>query len=110
MPDNIFMKALLIIVLELLVAVLLGFKSRKALFTVFFLNLLTGPLLNFIFSLSDLGLFIAENPVLLIILQLLIILFEWLLLALILRGSKKKLLLLSVLMNLCSFIVVRLVF
>ncbi len=110
MADNMVMAALLTIALEVAVAVLLGFKSKKTILAVIFLNLLSGPLLNFLFALSDLAAFIAENPVLKIALLLLIIVAEWLLLVFILRDSRKKLLRLSVLMNLCSFAAVMLVF
>ena len=109
MADNMVMAALLTIALEVAVAVLLGFKSKKTILAVIFLNLLSGPLLNFLFALSDLAAFIAENPVLKIAL-LLIIVAEWLLLVFILRDSRKKLLRLSVLMNLCSFAAVMPVF
>ncbi len=103
--NSFFLPLVLTIIIEGLVALAKGYRSRKQQLVIFLINLLTNSLLNFIVlfcyfsaSLDSLG-FLQ-----ILCLEVLIIIAEWRLLFYVFRDNSKKLLSLSITMNAISFI------
>jgi hypothetical protein len=103
---SIFLLAFLLTVLvEISVAFLFGFKNKKAILAVVFINLITNPMLNYFLIINNYFSFVFISAVTLLVLEVIIVLVEWLLLVFVLRQSFKKLLVLSIAMNFCSYFV-----
>jgi len=88
--------------IELIVALILGFRSTDQLWAVGYVNLITNPLLNYFL------LFCAKFHVMaigwggILILEVLIVIAEWLLMLYALKKQPVRLFLLSLIMNTCS--------
>ncbi len=90
------------IVIELCVALLLGYRSAAAWRTVIFMNLITHPLLTYILWVNAYIKF-ADTVVLVAILEIAVVFMEWGLLYFVLRDKPRRLLFLSFAANASSF-------
>lgn len=98
------------VITEILVAILFGFRNKNSILTVFFINLITNPILNYFlwinnYYISHFSFIDTYNFPDILILEIIIIFIEWLLLEYILRQNSDKLFILSFIMNFCSFII-----
>jgi len=103
LTSNYLLTLLLTLVIEVLVALVFGYRNKFALLSIIFVNLITNPLLNYILWLNTSSAFFTTIITNLILLEILVVLAEWLLLVFALRRSFKPLLLLSSAMNFVSF-------
>ena len=87
------------IVIELLVAIALGYRKKNELLAVVAINLITNPISN------ALEVFIHISFIGLLVLEVFIVLWEWRMLVWTLGIDSKKLLTLSIATNLSSFVV-----
>jgi hypothetical protein len=94
---------LLTILIEVLVALIFGFRSKKEILSVILVNLITEPLLNYFLLINSLFSLVAVNIQFLLLLETIVILTEWRLLVYTLQRNSKRLLVLSLIMNLTSF-------
>jgi hypothetical protein len=97
-------------VVEVAVAVFLGYRRPKEISAVILVNLLTNPSLNFLLFLNDYYGVVKRGWPLILFLEAAVILIEWALLVFALQGNKKSLLRLSVAMNTCSYLTGVLIF
>jgi hypothetical protein len=97
-------------IVEIAVALLLGYRRPREIIAVFLVNLVTNPSLNYLVFLNDYFGLIQERLPLILFLELAVILIEWALLVIALRGDKRSLLGLSFLMNTCSYLTGVLIF
>ncbi len=95
---------ILTILVELLIAYIIGYRKREILALIFALNLLTNPLLNYFILLNSQMKLIELSIQVIILLEIIVIITEFLLLSAVLKKEKTKLLILSILMNLASFL------
>ncbi len=90
--------------IEIIVILLWGLKTRRAVLSVVLVNVITNPLLNYgLWFLSRGGMHVTYTTIL--IAEIAIVLLEWLLLMALLNQPRLKLLLISFSMNACSFLV-----
>lgn len=92
---------ILTLIVELPIAALFGLRNKKALLSVFLINLITNPLANVLAALMTISFYIFGF----IFIEIIVILTEWRLLVYSNLGSKTKMFWLSVVMNVVSAIV-----
>jgi hypothetical protein len=97
-------------IVEIAVALVLGYRRPREIVAVFLINLLTNPSLNYLLYLNDHFGFIRNRFPLILILEVAVVLIEWALLVFALRGNKKSLFVLSLAMNTCSYLTGGLIF
>ncbi|MFA6354198.1 MAG: hypothetical protein WCX12_00740 [Candidatus Paceibacterota bacterium] len=110
MPNNFFPALLLTIAVEVLIAVILGFRNKNSIVSVVCVNLITNPILNYFLWINNAYSFIRVNITIVLFFEILIVFIELLLLTFALRQNVKKMLVLSIVMNLFSYIVGVLIF
>jgi hypothetical protein len=103
-PNNILTALLYTEIIEVVVGFLLGFRDKKSILAIVFINLITNPILNYILWLNNYYSFLRINTKVIILFEIIIVFIEWRLLLFALRRNSGKLLILSILMNLCSFL------
>jgi hypothetical protein len=101
---------LLTIVIELLVACFFGYRKKLEIFSIICINLLTNPLLNYLFLINNHFSFMIINLFVIISLEVLVVLIEWKLLVYALHENSRKMFVLSLAMNFCSYIAGVLIF
>ena len=94
------------ILVESVVAMLLGYRKKLEIATIILINLITNPLMNYLIII---GVFLAPSDrvstiITTLFLEIVVVFVEWLLLRFALRSDSKKLFVLSLVMNVCSFI------
>jgi len=89
----------LTLIIEISTALFLGYREKSQLLSIFFINLITHPAINYILWLN----IIFANTINLIVLEIIIILVEWLLLVFVINKNKWRLLVLVLSMNFFSF-------
>ena len=110
MHGDALLALLLTEVIEVSVALLLGFRSRREIAAVILVNLVTNPCLNYLLLLNRyLGLVPINLPIILA-LEAGVVLVEWGLLVYALHRNPMSLLRLSFAMNACSYLAGTLVF
>ena len=97
-------------VVEITVALLLGYRRPRQIMAVFLVNLVTNPSVNYLVFLNDNFGVIPDRLSLILFLELAVIFVEWALLVIALRENKKSLLGLSFVMNTCSYLAGVLIF
>jgi hypothetical protein len=97
---NYFVAFFLTIIVESLVAVSFGFRSREALLAVVCVNVITHPLLVYLLWLN---IFIGSALLSIPFLEILVVIVEWRLLVYALVKNSKKLLIMSAVMNAASY-------
>src|SRR5258708_17702423 len=97
-------------VVEVAVAVFLGYRRPKEIIAVILVNLLTNPSLNFLLFLNDYYGVVQRGWPLILLLEAAVILIEWALLVFALHENQKSLLGLSFVMNTCSYLTGVLIF
>jgi len=102
--NSLFFALLLTIIIELIIAWLLGYKKKPEIITIILINVITNPLLNYLLLINDRSSFFKITLGIIILLELIVVLIEWGLLFFTLQEKPKKLLVLSFVMNLCSFL------
>lgn len=91
------------IAIEILVAVVFGYRNKVAILSVVLVNLITNPLANYIVLFNTYIHLLPEN-ILVGILEISIVFAEWGLLVYTLKKEPRKLLLLSITMNMASYL------
>ena len=107
--DNL-LALLLTEIVEITVALFLGYRRPREIIAVILVNLVTNPSLNYLLFLNDHFGIIRQRFPLILFLELGVVLIEWALLVLALRGNKKSLFVLSFAMNTCSYLTGGLIF
>lgn len=106
-----FLSALfLTIVIELAVVFFFGFRKKKEIIAIIFINLLTNPILNYLLLVNNHFSFFKPDLSIILFLEVIVVLTEWRLLVFSLQEESKKLLALSTAMNFCSYLVGVLIF
>jgi hypothetical protein len=95
---------ILTLIVELAVAVLFGYKSKRELTGIAAVSLVTNPILNFIFLSNNYFAFLIVNVWSILIMESAIVLIEWLMLRYALNDKPIRLLLMSIAMNSCSYL------
>ncbi|PIR78571.1 MAG: hypothetical protein COU28_00885 [Candidatus Magasanikbacteria bacterium CG10_big_fil_rev_8_21_14_0_10_36_16] len=95
----------LTMVIELGVALFLGFRKKIEIIAIIFVNLLTNPILNYLLLVNNHFSFFKTNLLIILLLELLVVLAEWKLLLYIIQDKSSKIFKLSFVMNFCSYIV-----
>lgn len=95
---------LLTVILELIVALIFGYRKIIELLAIFFINLITNPAVNLILMFYLYVTYFEMNLLVLLSLELLVVYAEWKLLVYVLQKNYKKLLMLSSTMNFVSFL------
>ena len=93
---------LLTILIEVLVALIFGYKRKKEILSVILVNLITQPLLNYFLLIDSYFSLDAVNIQFILLLEIMVILVEWQLLVWTLQRKLKSLFVLSIVMNLAS--------
>jgi hypothetical protein len=95
----------LTILVEVSIALALGYREKTEVISVILINLMTQPVLNyFLFVVSNFSLFYVTVQAILS-LEALVILIEWRLLAYVSQENSRRLLLLSLAMNVASYLI-----
>jgi hypothetical protein len=94
---------LLTILIEVFVALMFGYKSKKEILSVILLNFITQPVLSLFLVVNSYFSLISVNIQSMLLLEIIVILVEWQLLVYALRRNPKRLFVLSLVMNLASF-------
>jgi hypothetical protein len=97
-------------IVEIAVALFLGYRRPREIIAVFLVNLVTNPSLNYILFLNDYYGVIQRGWAVILVSEIAVILIEWVLLVFALRDNPKSLLRLSFTMNICSYLVGVLIF
>ncbi len=105
-----FLALFLTLIIELSVAYALGFKKRKYLITILFINLITHPLLCYFLWLNSNLSIIPINYVSIIIMEILVVIVESVLLYFTMKQKYLNMLILSLSMNAVSFLIGLLIF
>lgn len=95
---------LITVAIELVVALIMGFRKADELWAVVYVNIITNPLLNYFILMNREFRFIRMDFLILNLIEIAIVLVEWRLLVFALRQNSRRLLLLSFLMNLTSYV------
>ena len=97
-------------IVEVAVALFLGYRHWRAIIAVILVNLVTNPSLNYLLFLNEgLGIIKHRFPLILFS-ELGVVVVEWALLVFALREDKKSLFVLSFAMNTCSYLTGLLIF
>jgi len=97
-------------IVEVTVALILGYRRPREIVAVILVNLVTNPSLNYLLSLNNHFGIIRHRLPLILFSELGVVLIEWILLVFALRRNKKSLLILSFTMNACSYLTGVLIF
>ena len=97
-------------IVEIAVALFLGYRRPRAIIAVFLINLVTNPSLNYLLFLNDYFGIIRYRWPLILLSEVAVVLVEWALLLFALRGNKTSLFVLSFAMNTCSYLTGVLIF
>ena len=97
-------------IVEIAVALFLGYRRPREITAVFLVNLVTNPSLNYLLFLNDYFGIIRYRWPLILFSEVAVVLVEWALLVFALRGNKKSLFVLSFTMNICSYLTGVLIF
>jgi O-antigen/teichoic acid export membrane protein len=108
--SNLILALALTVVIEIIVAILLGYRKKWELLTIVLINVITNPILNYILIVNSYFNWLSINIFIVISLEVIVVIVEWLLLKYTFRKDSKKLLILSVAMNATSFLVGLLLF
>lgn len=95
---------LLTIAIEVVVALLFGYRKKSEIATIIFINLITNPLLNYLLFINSYFGTVQISTITILILEIIVVSVEWLLLIFTLKQNQKKLFALSVVMNFCSYV------
>jgi hypothetical protein len=101
---------LLTILIEVSVALVFGYRSKREIFSVLLVNLITEPVLNYLLLINSYFSLVSASILFILLLESVVILVEWRLLAYALDGDSKRLFVLSLVMNLASLVVGLLLF
>jgi len=96
---------LLTVIIEIFVGYLFLLRDRESIVTIFFINLLTNPLINYLVFLNSKLNLLETNWYIIIILEVCIVLLESRLLVSVLKKESKRMLMLSIIMNSSSFLI-----
>jgi hypothetical protein len=91
-------------IVEIAVALVLGYRRPQEIVAVFLVNLVTNPSLNYLLFLNDKFGIIQQRLPLIFVLEVAVVFIEWAFLVFALRGNKKSLFVLSLTMNTCSYL------
>jgi hypothetical protein len=105
-----FLALLLTEIIEIIIAIILGYKDLKVIVGVFLINLITNPLLNYFLKLNATYLFISTTFTNLIILEIFVSIIEGIFLYYLLNRQAKPAIFLSITMNFGSFLIGRFAF
>ena len=97
-------------IVEITVALFLGYRRPREIIAVILVNLVTNPSLNYLLFLNDHFGIIRERFPLILFLEAAVVLIEWALLVVALRRSNRSLFVLSLTMNTCSYLTGGLIF
>ena len=107
---DVLLALLLTEIVEIAVAVFLGYRRPREIIAVFLVNLVTNPSLNYLLFLNEYFSIIRQRLPLILFSEVAVVLIEWALLVFALRGNKKSLFVLSFAMNTCSYLTGVLIF
>lgn len=107
---DLLLALLLTEVVEIAVALFLGYRRRRVIIAIFLVNLVTNPSLNYLLFLNEYFGIIRQRLPLILFSEVAVVLIEWALLVFALRGNKKSLFVLSFAMNTCSYLTGVLIF
>lgn len=107
---HVLLALLLTEIVEIAVALVLGYRRAREIIAVILVNLVTNPALNYLLFLNDSFGVIRQRLPLILFLELGVVLVEWALLVFTLRRNKTSLLVLSFTMNTCSYLTGVLIF
>ena len=107
---DVLLALLLTEVVEIAVALLLGYRRLREIIAVFLVNLITNPSLNYLLFLNEYFSIIRQRLPLILFSEVAVVLIEWALLVFALRGNKRSLFVLSFAMNTCSYLTGVLIF
>jgi hypothetical protein len=107
---NVLLALLLTEIVEIAVALFLGYRRPREIIAVFLVNLVTNPSLNYLLFLNEYFSIIRYRLPLILFSELAVVLVEWALLVFALRENKKSLFVLSFAMNTCSYLIGVLIF
>ena len=107
---DVLLALLLTEIVEIAVAVFLGYRRPREIIAVFLVNLVTNPSLNYLLFLNEYFSIIRQRLPLILFSEVAVVLIEWALLVFALRGNKKPLFVLSFAMNTCSYLTGVLIF
>jgi hypothetical protein len=85
-------------------------RSKRELWTVVLINVITNPLLNYLIAVNGYFHLISQTTILILCLEVAVVLVEWRLLVWVLGQNSRKMLLLSFVMNACSYLAGLLIF
>lgn len=100
---NLLIALLFTLLVELVIAIFFGFKTKIDFIAIVLVNLITNPTLNYWLLLNRNFSLIEINLTSTLLLELIVILVEWKLLVFSLPRKSKRLLVLSLIMNVCSY-------
>jgi len=108
--EHYFLALILTLIIELSVAYVFGFRNKKNITTIIFINLVTHPLLCYFLWMNSVIFIIPVNYFSIIILEILVVLLESVLLLFALKQKYLNMLKLSFGINMVSFLVGLLIF
>jgi len=91
--------------IEIIVALIFGYRNKRAVMSIIFVNLITNPLTNYFLWLNTYFHLFSADLLHVIMLEILVVCIEWGLLVFALRRNIRSLLPLALTMNSASFIV-----
>lgn len=100
----------LTVLIELIIAFLLGYRTKSEIIAIICVNLITNPVLNYLLLLNYHFSIIKAEELLVLFLELSVVLVEWRLLVYALQQKSWQLFLLSLVMNSCSYLIGVLIF
>ncbi len=100
----------LTILIELVVAYFLGYRTKLEIIAIVCINSITNPVLNYLLLLNHHFSIIKAEELLVLFLELAVVLVEWRLLVYALQQKSWKMFLLSMVMNSCSYLMGVLIF
>jgi hypothetical protein len=103
--NNLILALFLTLIIEIAVALLLGYRTRLELKTIFWVNVITNPILNYILYLCIIFNLLKINLTLELLFELIVVLIEWRIMVSVFRKKKSgNIFILSLLMNMSSFL------
>ncbi|MHB1000669.1 MAG: hypothetical protein ACYC27_15620 [Armatimonadota bacterium] len=100
----------LCICVETIVALLMGYRSWRAVIAISLMNLVTNLAANYVVIAGNSFIPFMESFIYFILLEVLVIIVEWRILLYILRGKSRSIFILSLVMNILSFLAGFLIF
>jgi len=104
MPVSMLMALVYTILIEGIVATLLGYRKKNEVLAITLINIITNPLLNYILWVCAFFALIEVNVSFIFIMEILVILVEWRLLIFSLKKKSRELFFLSLAMNITSYV------